>query len=99
MCFFVQVSVDVAMSDEAGNEVPCLLLAVTSVGTSVYMHPWDLSVSASLGSLSLKMMNYGPNGEPLHILNTPEGAQLLSVSYIKVSVNCSRKFKVSLNCF
>ena len=76
---------DVSVCDEAGNEVPCLSVAVRGLGTEVCMHPWDLGVRASLGSLSVQMMNHGPGGGHLDIVTTPQGAQLLSVSYVKVS--------------
>ena len=66
--------------------MPCLELSVNGLGTKVLMHPWDLTASASLGSLAVKEMTCGPDGGPLYLVQTPVGAELLSVKFLKVTI-------------
>ena len=49
------------------------------------MHPWDLTASASLGSMTVKEMTFGSDGAPLYLVQTPVGAELLSVKFVKVN--------------
>lgn len=73
--------------DKTGELTPCLELSIKGLGTKVVMHPWDLEASASLGSLALKEMTYGPDGGPLYLVQTPVGAELLSVKFLKVVIH------------
>ena len=66
---------------------PWLELSITGLGTNILMHPWDLTVSASLGSMAVKEMTYGHGGDPLYLVETPDGAELLSMKYLKVIEN------------
>ena len=78
----LQIAVDVGTVDKTGDITPCLELAINGLGTKVVMHPWDLTASASLGSLAVKEMIYGP----LYLVQTPVGAELLSVKFMKVVI-------------
>lgn len=49
------------------------------------MHPYDLSVKASIGSFAVKEMSHGLNGEPIYLVQTPKDSALLSFDYVKVS--------------
>lgn len=69
---------------KTGDLTPCLELSINGLGTQVVMHPWDLTASASLGSLALKEMTHGHGGGPLYLVQTPVGAELLSVKFTKV---------------
>ena len=82
----LQIEVDVSTVDSTGKETPCLVLSVKGLGTSVIMHPWDLTASASLSSLTAAEMTYGSEGEPLYLVQTPVGAELLSVKFFKVVI-------------
>ena len=82
----LQIAVDVGTVDKTGDVTPCLELAINGLGTKVVMHPWDLTASASLGSLAVKEMTYGPDGGPLYLVQTPVGAELLSVKFMKVVI-------------
>ena len=70
--------------DDSGQEVPCLALSLRGLGTTMTMRPWDLQARASIGSLAVQEMSYGPGGGPLDLLQTPRDAELLLVSYVKV---------------
>ena len=77
---------DVSTVDNTGKVTPCLVLFIKGLGTTVTMHPWDLTVSASLSSLALAEMTYGTEGGPLYLVQTPVGAELLSVKFVKVTI-------------
>lgn len=72
--------------DSTGKVTPCLVLSIKGLGTNVIMHPWDLTASASLSSLALTEMTYGTEGGPLYLVQTPVGAELLSVKFVKVTI-------------
>ncbi|XP_022794312.1 vacuolar protein sorting-associated protein 13A-like [Stylophora pistillata] len=91
-----EISVDVDTVDSGGKSKPCLALYVKGLGTTVVMHPWDLSASASLSSLVVAEMIHGPGGGPLYLVQTPVGAELLSVKFVMVESEhpeYSSKFK------
>ncbi|XP_068741113.1 intermembrane lipid transfer protein VPS13A-like [Montipora capricornis] len=79
-----QILVDVSTVAETEELSPWLELSITGLGTNILMHPWDLTVSASLGSMAVKEMTYGHGGDPLYLVETPDGAELLSLKYMKV---------------
>ena len=70
--------------DSGGKLTPCLALHVKGLGTDVVMHPWDLSASASLSSLAIVEKIHGTGGGPLYLVQTPVGAELLSVKFVMV---------------
>ena len=70
--------------DSGGKLTPCLTLHVKGLGTDVLMHPWDLSASASLSSLAIVEKIHGTGGGPLYLVQTPVGAELLSVKFVMV---------------
>ena len=70
--------------DSGGKLIPCLALHVKGLGTDVVMHPWDLSASASLSSLAIVEKIHGTGGGPLYLVQTPVGAELLSVKFVMV---------------
>ena len=70
--------------DSGGKLTPFLALHVKGLGTNVVMHPWDISASASLSSLTIAEMIYGTGGGPLYLVQTPVGAELLSVKFVMV---------------
>lgn len=72
--------------DSTGKLSPCLELSIKGLGTNVIMHPWDLTASASLSSLAVAEMTYGTEGGPLYLVQTPVGAELLSVKFLKVVI-------------
>ena len=72
--------------DGTGKVTPCLVLSIKGFSTNVVMHPWDLTVGASLSSLAVAEMTYGTEGAPLYLVQTPVGAELLSVKFLKVVV-------------
>ena len=72
--------------NSTGKVTPCLALSIKGLGTDVIMHPWDLTASASLSSLAVAEMTYGTEGVPLYLVQTPVGAELLSVKFLKVAV-------------
>lgn len=80
----LQIAVDVGTVDSTGKIAPCLVLSMKGLGTNVTMHPWDLTASASLSSLAVAEMTYGIEGVPLYLVQTPVGAELLSVKFLKV---------------
>lgn len=80
----LQIAVDVGTVDSTGKIAPCLVLSIKGLGTNVTMHPWDLTASASLSSLAVAEMTYGTEGVPLYLVQTPVGAELLSVKFLKV---------------
>ena len=82
----LQIAVDASTVNATGEMTPCLELSIKGLGTKVIMHPWDLTASASLGSLAVKEMTFGPDGAPLYLVQTPVGAELLSVKFVKVAI-------------
>lgn len=82
----LQIAVDVDTVDSTGKVTPCLVLSIKGLGTNVIMHPWDLTASASLSSLAVAEMTYGTEGVPLYLVQTPVGAELLSVKFWKVVI-------------
>ena len=82
----LQIAVDVGTVDGTGNVTPCLALFIKGLGTNVVMHPWDIKASVSLSSLALAEMTYGTEGVPLYLVQTPVGAELLSVKFLKVVI-------------
>ena len=72
--------------DGAGKVTPFLVLSIKGLGTNVIMHPWDLTASASLTSLAVAEMSHGTEGVPLYLVQTPVGAELLSVKFKKVVI-------------
>ena len=80
----LQVVVDFSTVDSGGKLTPCLALHVKGLGTDVVMHPWDLSASASLSSLAIVEKIHGTGGGPLYLVQTPVGAELLSVKFVMV---------------
>ena len=72
--------------DSGGKLTPCLTLHVKGLGTDVVMHPWDLSASASLSSLAIVEKIHGTGGGPLYLVQTPVGAELLSVKFVMVKI-------------
>ena len=85
--FTLQIAVDVSTVNHTGEATPCLELSIKRLGTKVVMHPWDLTASASLGSMAVKEMTFGSDGAPLYLVQTPVGAELLSVKFVKVNQN------------
>ena len=85
--FTLQIAVDVSTVNHTGEATPCLELSIKGLGTKVVMHPWDLTASASLGSMAVKEMTFGSDGAPLYLVQTPVGAELLSVKFVKVNQN------------
>ena len=85
--FTLQIAVDVSTVNHTGEATPCLELSIKGLGTKVVMHPWDLTASASLGSMAVKEMTFGSDGAPLYLVQTPVGAELLSVKFVKVNPN------------
>ncbi|KAL9987728.1 hypothetical protein ACROYT_G002079 [Oculina patagonica] len=79
-----EIAVDVSTVDSTGKMIPCLVVSIKGVGTNVIMHPWDLTANASLSSLAVADMTYGTEGGPLYLVQTPVGAELLSVKFVKV---------------
>ena len=82
----LQIEVDVGTVDSTGKVIPCVVLSIKGLGTNVIMHPWDLTASASLSCLAVAEMTYGSEGGPLYLVQTPVGAELLSVKFLKVVV-------------
>lgn len=82
----LQIAVDVGTVDSTGKIAPCLVLSIKGLGTNVTMHPWDLTASASLSSLAVAEMTYGTEGGPFYLVQTPVGAELLSVKFVKVVI-------------
>ena len=80
----LQIVVDFSTVDSGGKLTPCLVLHAKGLGTDVVMHPWDLSASASLSSLTVAEMIHGTGGGPLYLVQTPVGAELLSVKFVMV---------------
>ena len=70
--------------DIGGKLTPFLALHVKGLGTDVVMHPWDISASASLSSLTLAEMIHGTGGGPLYLVQTPAGEELLSIKFVMV---------------
>ena len=70
--------------DSGGKLTPFLALHVKGLGTDVVMHPWDISASASLSSLTIAEMIHGTGGGPLYLVQTPAGQELLSVKFVMV---------------
>ena len=85
--FTLQIAVDVSTVNHTGEATPCLELSIKGLGTKVVMHPWDLTASASLGSMAVKEMTFGSDEAPLYLVQTPVGAELLSVKFVKVNQN------------
>ena len=79
-----QVVVDFSTVGSGGKLMPCLALHVKGLGTDVVMHPWDISASASLSSLAIMEMIHGTGRGPLYLVQTPAGAELLSVKFVMV---------------
>ena len=93
--FTLQIAVDVSTVNHTGEATPCLELSIKGLGTKVVMHPWDLTASASLGSMAVKEMTFGSDGAPLYLVQTPVGAELLSVKFVKVNQNVLLNKKLS----
>lgn len=93
--FTLQIAVDVSSVNHTGEATPCLELSIQGLGTKVVMHPWDLTASASLGSMAVKEMTFGSDGAPLYLVQTPVGAELLSVKFVKVNQNVLLNKKLS----
>ena len=93
--FTLQIAVDVSTVNHTGQATPCLELSIKGLGTKVVMHPWDLTASASLGSMAVKEMTFGSDGVPLYLVQTPVGAELLSVKFVKVNQNVLLNKKLS----
>ena len=93
--FTLQIAVDVSTVNHTGEATPCLELSIKGLGTKVVMHPWDLTASASLGSMAVKEMTFGCDGAPLYLVQTPVGAELLSVKFVKVNQNVLLNKKLS----
>ena len=70
--------------DSGGKLTPFLALHVKGLGTDVVMHPWDISASASLSSLTIAEMIHGTGGGPLYLVQTPVGTELLSLKFVMV---------------
>ena len=85
--FTLQIAVDVSTVNHTGEATPCLELSIKGLRSKVVMHPWDLTASASLGSMAVKEMTFGSDGAPLYLVQTPAGAELLSVKFVKVNEN------------
>ncbi|XP_066022145.1 intermembrane lipid transfer protein VPS13A-like [Pocillopora verrucosa] len=79
-----EIVVDFSTVDSGGKLTPCLVLHAKGLGTDIVMHPWDLSASASLSSLAVAEMIHGTGGGPLYLVQTPVGAELLSVKFVMV---------------
>lgn len=82
----LQIAVDVGTVDKTGDITPRLELAINGLGTKVVMHSWNLTASASLGSLAVRDMTFGPDEGSLYLVQTPVGAELLSVKFMKVVI-------------
>lgn len=82
----LQIEVDVGTVDSTGKMTPCLVLSIRGLGTNAIMHPWDLTASASLSSLAVADVTYGSERGPLYLVQTPVGAELLSVTFLKVVI-------------
>ena len=80
----LQIVVDFSTVDSRGKLTPFLVLHAKGLGTDVVMHPWDLSASASLSSLAVAEMIHGTGRGPLYLVQTPVGAELLSVKFVMV---------------
>ena len=93
--FTLQIAVDVSSVNHTGEATPCLELSIQGLGTKVVMHPWDLTASASLGSMAVKEMTFGSDVAPLYLVQTPVGAELLSVKFVKVNQNVLLNKKLS----
>ena len=93
--FTLQIAVDVSTVNHTGQATPCLELSIKGLGSKVVMHPWDLTASASLGSMAVKEMTFGSDGAPLYLVQTPVGAELLSVKFVKVNQNVLLNKKLS----
>lgn len=93
--FTLQIAVDVSSVNHTGEATPCLELSIQGLGIKVVMHPWDLTASASLGSMAVKEMTFGSDGAPLYLVQTPVGAELLSVKFVKVNQNVLLNKKLS----
>ena len=78
--------VDVSTVAKMGEMAPWLNLCITGLATKVLMHPWDLTLNASLGSMALKEMTFGSVTDPLYLVQTPDGAELLSINFLKVVI-------------
>ena len=85
--FTLQITVDVSTVNHTGEATPCLELSIKGLRTKVVMHPWDLTASACLGSMAVKEMTFGSDGAPMYLVQTPVGAELLSVKFVKVNQN------------
>ncbi|XP_066022142.1 intermembrane lipid transfer protein VPS13C isoform X9 [Pocillopora verrucosa] len=79
-----EIFVDFSTVDSGGKLTPFLALHVKGLGTDVVMHPWDISASASLSSLTIAEMIHGTGGGPLYLVQTPAGEELLSVKFVMV---------------
>lgn len=79
-----EIMVDVNTVAKTGEMTPWLNLCITGLATKVHMHPWDLTLNASLGSMALKEMTFGSVTDPLYLVQTPDGAELLSINFLKV---------------
>ena len=93
--FTLQIAVDVSTVNHTGQAAPCLELSIKGLGTKVVMHPWDLTASASLGSMAVKEMTFGSDVAPLYLVQTPVRAELLSVKFVKVNQNVLLNKKLS----
>ncbi|XP_048586982.1 intermembrane lipid transfer protein VPS13A-like isoform X2 [Nematostella vectensis] len=78
-----QVQVNVGTVSASGEETPCLLLSLEHLGTALTLHEHDLRLKASIGALALQEMTCGTDAGPLYIIQTPRGAELLSVEVVK----------------
>lgn len=79
--------IDVNTVAKRGEMTPWLNLCITGLATKVLMHSWDLSLNASLGSMAIKEMTFGSVRHPLYLAQTPDGAELLSINFMKVVIS------------
>ena len=70
--------------DNEGNETPCMVLSLDGLGAIVTKHQYDVYVSASIGSLAVKELGSGVDGEPVYLVQTPKDTALLSIDVIQV---------------
>lgn len=61
-----------------------MVVSLGHLGTVLSKHQYDIQVSASIGSLAVKEMGSGLDGEPVYLIQTPKDIALLSINVIQV---------------
>ena len=95
-----QINVTLLKKDQFGIESPLLEVDLLRLGSQVSIRQYDLSVLANVGTVTVKEMVHGIDGEALELVSTPADADILNVKYIEVKFEacCDNLCVLLLNC-